>query len=96
LVRTNSPTNNDFRSQRSEKPDNPFSVPECQARGLSVFSELEDAKKKTRLKNLKGTLACRVTLTKGAGYIQQTGRRNHYTWWPLADFDILAHCKVMK
>jgi len=28
------------------------------------------------------------------GKIKQTGKKSHYTWWPFADFDILANCRV--
>lgn len=38
LVRNIPPTDADFRSQRSERPEQIFrDVTECQARGLSVF-----------------------------------------------------------
>ena len=95
LVRANPPTIEDFRSQRALKPDATFTVPECQARGLSVFCERRDAVNRAlKLPNLRGLLVCRVTLETGAGRIQQTGQPSHHTWWPLAKFDILAHCGV--
>ena len=93
LVRRNPPTDEDFRSQRAEKPDNQFNVPECQTRGLSVFSEASAAEK--QLKILKETMVCQVTLDKDAGYIQRTGRASHLTWWPFANFNILVVCQVV-
>jgi hypothetical protein len=95
LVRTDTPDDSDFRSKRAESPNNQFSVSECQARGLSVFSKVEDARKQLKIPTLRGMLICRVTLEKGAGYISKTGRRSHFTWWPLADFDILDNCQMV-
>lgn len=95
LVRTSPPAEEDFASQRAENPDRDFGkISECQARGLSVFAERGDSQKALKLPSLRGRLICRVILENGAGAIQQTGQRSHHTWWPLADFDILAHCVV--
>ncbi len=94
LVRTNPPTPDDFQSLRAEKPNAVFRVSECQARGLSVFADRRDSEKALKLPRLRGRLICRLRLEAGAGRIQQTGRPSHHTWWPLADFDILAHCGV--
>lgn len=95
LVRSDPPTDEDFRSQRAEKPCRSFEgITECQARGLFVFAERTDSQRALKLPNLRGRLVCRVGLEAGAGQIQQTGRASHYTWWPLADFDILPRCTV--
>ena len=95
LVDGDPPTCDDFKSQRAQKPNNQFSVPECQARGLSVFSEVREAEKQLRRPNHKGKLVCQVTLDRGAGHILKTGRKSHFTWWPLADFAILNHCQTV-
>ena len=95
LVQANPPTDSDFRSQRAEKPFRRFhGVTECQARGLSVFALQKDAERALRLPNLRGRRLCSVRLEAGAGRIQQTGRPSHHTWWPLAEFDILARCAM--
>ena len=94
LVRGNPPTLDDFRSQRAEKPNADFQVSECQSRGLSVFAERRDSERALKLPRLRGRLICRLGLKAGAGRIQQTGRPSHHTWWPLAAFDILEHCRV--
>ena len=81
LVRTNPPTDNDFRSQRAERPSHRFrGVTECQARGLSVFAAPQDAERALKLPGLRGRLLCGVQLEAGAGHIQQTGRPSHHTW----------------
>ena len=95
LVRHNPPVADDFRSQRAAKPHLILhNVTECQARGLSVFTARNDAGRRTRAPRLQGTMVCEVLLDQGAGRIQQTGRGSHHTWWPWADFDILANCTV--
>ena len=95
LVRTNPPTDNDFRSQRAERPSHRFrGVTECQARGLSVFAAPQDAERALKLPGLRGRLLCGVQLEAGAGHMQQTGRPSHHTWWPLADFNVLARCAM--
>ena len=95
LVRTDPPTEDDFKSQREENPGRTFrGVDECQARGLSVHTERRDSENALKLPNLRGRLICRLRLGLGAGTIQQTGRPSHHTWWPLADYDVLAQCTV--
>jgi len=96
LARNNPPSEDDFRSQRAERPRANFGVTECQARGLSVFAVLEDARSLCKLPRMRNRLVCRVQLNFGAGSIQQTGKKSHYTWWPFADFDILANCRVQQ
>ena len=96
LVRNNPPTDDDFQSQRAERPDRVFrDVTECQARGLSVFASRTIAEQLSTRGSLQGTAICQVILVPGAGRIQPTGRRSHHTWWPLADYDILANSQVV-
>lgn len=95
LVRSDPPTDEDFKSQRAEKPNHIFiGVTECMARGLSVYAERRDTEKALKLPSLRGRFICRLRLKSGAGRIQQTGRRSHHTWWPLASYDILAQGEV--
>lgn len=96
LVRNIPPTDDDFRSQRAERPDRIFrDVTECQARGVSVFATRNVAERLSNSGRLEGLSVCQVTLAPGAGRIQPTGRRSHHTWWPLADYDILANCQMV-
>ena len=96
LVKTFPATPDDFRSQRAERPVAVFKgVSECQACGVSVFTEREDAVQKALLlPRFRGFKVCQVRLVDGAGRIQQTFQPSHHTWWPLAAFDILAHCEM--
>lgn len=98
LVRNNPPTDADFQSKRAMRPNHRFREPdsECTLRGVSVVSNLRDAEKLLEARNWRGASVCRVELGPGAGSILQTGKNpNHYTWWPLADFDILANCQMV-
>ena len=96
LVCNNPSTGDDFRSQRAERPDRIFrDVTECQASGLPVFASRNVAEGLSTGGRLQGLSVCQVTLAPGAGRIQPTGRRSHHTWWPLADYEILANCQVV-
>lgn len=95
LVRSAPPTADDFRSHRAENPGRIYpGVSECQACGLSVFSERHACAMALKLPTQRGKEVCRMRLTAGAGRIQQTGKAAHHTWWPFATFDILAHCEM--
>ena len=95
LVRTNPPLDGDFRSQRAENPARQFNVSECMVRGVSVFSDVGVARNLLSLRSQRGKLICELSLHKGAGYILNTGRKSHFTWWPLADFEVLNSCRVV-
>jgi len=93
LVRTLPPTADDFFSQRARRPDANFQLPECRARGLSVHDSLAASENLRKLRHMARLTPCRVRLDSGAGRILQTGQPDHYTWWPLAAFDVLAACE---
>jgi len=96
LVKTSPATLEDFRSQRAERPGAVFpKITECQACGVSVFTERQDAVQKALLlPRFRGFKVCPVRLMAGSGRIQQTFQPSHHTWWPLAEFDILAYCEM--
>lgn len=95
LVKNNPPTEKDFKSYRELNPKGRRRGEECIARGLSVWAEREDAEAKLdELPSFTDSFVCTVQLEAGAGRILKTGSLSHHTWWPLADFDILAHCVV--
>lgn len=93
LVRTDPPTDDDFRSQRAEKPSHRFRD-ECRVGGLSVHTDRRDSERARRLPTLQGRLICRLRLDAGAGMLLQTGRPSHHTWWPLAGYDVLTVAAV--
>ena len=74
LVRNNPPTDDDFRSQRAERAERNFrNITECQARGLSVRTELASAVDLMGLRTMRGRMLCQVQLDHGSGRIMQTG-----------------------
>ena len=98
LVGSNPPSLDDFRSQRAINPGFEYEDPdtECRANGVSVFVSLEIVnRRRRRRRNLRGLLICEVVLSRGAGRILKSGSEAHYTWWPLAEYDILANCQVI-
>ena len=95
VVSGDPPTDDDFRSQRSEKPRASFNAPECLARGLSVYSDMRDAARLLKLPKFRGMLICQVTLERGAGNLSETTSRSHVTWWPFAAFNILRNCEMV-
>ena len=97
LVRNTPPTEDDFTSQRAEYPTRNFhGVSECQARGLSVHTKLDDSLITLKLPSMRGRSICRVSLDIGSGAIMKTGRGSHHTWWPLASYDILNCCEIVN
>ncbi|MDP1586916.1 MAG: hypothetical protein Q8M07_04205 [Prosthecobacter sp.] len=85
----------DFHSQRALQPTKPFAgVSECEARGLSVFTESQDASRLLLLPKFRVCHVFRVTLNSGAGMVAPTFRPSHHTWRPLADYDILSRCQL--
>lgn len=95
LVKTNPPTDQDFDSARALKPSRKFrKTSECQARGLSIYLSPQQTEAMKHV--VPAHLCCQITLSKGAGPILETQKGSHHTWWPLADFDILANCKVIE
>lgn len=96
LVAKDPPVVADFASWRVKNPGaQPRNASECHARGLSVFSRSRDVRNLIELSGAKEARVCQVALERGAGRIQKTGGRSHYTWWPRADFDILARCQAL-
>ena len=95
LVKSDPPTDDDFLSQRQENPEQRFSCEECVARGLSVNLNRNRLDSLTKLQRFRGRMVCRVRLLDGAGQIKDTfSDPGHRTWWPFADYDILAHASV--
>ena len=96
LVDGDPPADADFDSWRVKNPGvQPRTASECEARGLSVFSRSRDVRNLIELSGAKEARVCQVTLERGAGRIQKTGGRSHYTRWPRADFAILPRCQAL-
>ena len=74
-----------------------FTVDECYALGLSVYSEAKALDNARKLPRHKSSLACKVILTKGAGKILKTfSDPHHFRWWPLASYNIIRQCEIVN
>lgn len=93
LIKGDTPTTEDFHSFRKLNPNAKVKgVSECQIRGLSVYCSPSDAKRKSKYRDEMYRI-CAIELDQGAGRVIKSGR-NHYTWWPRDDFEILDRCRV--
>ena len=80
LVRNYPPTDDDFHSQRAERPDRVFrNISECQARGLSVRTNLVSAMELMGFRTMRGRMLCQVQVDHGAGRIMQTSGDPHHS-----------------
>lgn len=90
------PGEDDFRSYRALNPARVVDVPECQPRGLSVYTKADDAEKQRKLPRFKNKVTCAVSLNDSSGKIKQTSSPSHHTWWPSAQFRILENCERLE
>ena len=96
LVNSRSISARDFSSQREMRPQRQFGVNECIARGLSVFVDIAEARKRLATRRFRNKKIARVHLDSGSGYIQSTFKGSHHTWWPYAPFDVVGRSKVVE
>ena len=99
LVDSNPPEDRDFWSYyKVTQGRKPKGANRCEVRGLSVYTSLEGAKNcmLARPERFPNALICHVKLARGAGFIKRTGKAGHHTWWPFANFDIIAHCNEVS
>ena len=80
----------DFRSTWQRRPgsEDLMGVRECRAKGLSVFTDLADAR--SALHEKGGGYVVALELSAGMGALQETpsrARRSHCTWWPAHGID---------
>ena len=86
LVKRNPPESEAFIPLREKKPNKDFGEKECQAWGLSVFRNVEDAvRMKSRARGMKKRLVAKGTLSPHLGRIKHTPSemfgQSHHTWW---------------
>ncbi len=93
ILNSNNPSNNDFLSHRALYPDKKFSVSECQAMAISLFTDKESCRIVAKLPKYrnKNLYIGELILTKSDGLIAHTPNKkslNHYSWWRSIKFDI--------
>lgn len=85
FVRTDIPTSVDFKSYKELFPTRNFEEEECKACGLSVYTNLDDAKSAQRnIPGMAKRLLAQCDLTIQDGRIKATPAFNgesHHTWW---------------
>jgi hypothetical protein len=87
----------DFLSHRALFPEKTFHASECRAMSLSVFTDLDAAKKLLGLPNNAGKKVVAVKLNEHAGVIKRTGKPDHHhSWWRSKNFAVLNAVEVTK
>lgn len=94
LLLSNPATEQDFLSQRALFKTKPFKVSECQARSISIFSNIHDCIKVSKLPTFRGkdTYLGEFVLSLNDGVILNTpshSSNSHFSWWRTKDFDFL-------
>ena len=80
----------DFFSQKKLAPDKKFTgegIDECIIRAVSVYSNIEDAKRTLKLPKFKGGCIAKIVLNGDDGLIKKTFKKSHYSWWRTQSFD---------
>jgi hypothetical protein len=92
-VRCSPPSADDFRSVAEEGKRKVSAEKECQARGLSVFRALEDARWFAELYPGTGSQIAQAELDESDGKAMPTPNNgnSHTTWWP--HYGIERHTK---
>jgi hypothetical protein len=93
IIKEEIPQERDFFSWREENKDQacPSTVTECQACGLSVYTDKNDAEQTIRrIPRFKKSRIAIGTLTSGMGMMANTPSRtskSHHTWWTSKDIE---------
>lgn len=90
LLENNPPAADDFKSYAELKK--PTMAPECEARSISLVTELAAAHAKL-LPRTRFVGIGLITLAPGSGAIFV--RKTHVHWWPCGACDPLGHCVVV-
>ena len=97
LVETQSPTLEDFDSQRKKYPHKKFSVDECTVRSASLFSDKQAAIDIMKIGKIQEKKIAEIALPADSGCLKKTSRNpHHWSWWRAANFDPLPNCKIVK
>jgi hypothetical protein len=87
----------DFLSHRALFPLKTFHTTECKAMSLSVFTDIDAAKKLLGLPNNVGKRVVAVNLNEHAGVIKRTGKADHHhSWWRTKNFSVLNAVEEIK
>jgi len=91
LTTGDTPTEQDFFSQRANCPDCNFrNVSECIARSLSVWDDVEKCLNLLKLPRHKNKKLITLPLKSTDGLVLQTFKQNHHSWWRSSSFDVAS------
>lgn len=97
LVRSDPPTDKDFRPSITCQNDDKDMDDKCIRCGLSVAKSLSDIQKlKRRARGFQMRKVAEANLCEEHGVIMATGIRGHFTWWPLDVIDYVCLFCVVK
>ena len=101
LVKKNPPESKDFIPTRKKQPSKDFGEKECEACGLSVLRNVEDAVRvKSRAPGMKKRLVAKGTLNPHLGRIKRTPSKKfgqvHHTWWAPTDIQPWSVFRIIE
>lgn len=94
FVESDPPTSVDFLSHRARGLSVFPKTPECRARSLSMWTTLEEAKKRRLLATKKNLKIAAVVVRHGDG-VWKVGDTGHIDWWPCAGCKPLLMSQVV-
>lgn len=90
------PVESDFFSQRKINLTKLFKgISECQARSVSLFSDLTVCKVKHKLPAHKDKKIVRIRLSPNSGLIKKTAHE-HFSWWRDINFDFITASELVE
>jgi hypothetical protein len=101
IIKENIPQESDFYSwrEKNENKNCPTSITECQACGLSVFTDRDDAEQTMRrIPRFKKSRLAMGSLEPGMGMIANTPShtsKSHHTWWTSKDIESWTRFRVI-
>lgn len=90
IAQGNPAEDSDFFSQKKMNPEKIFTgngIDECITRAISLFANIEDAKRKLKLPKFKGNSIAEIVLNSNDGVVKQTFKPSHHSWWRTQSFD---------
>lgn len=98
LVANIPPTQLDFLPTIKESPHRKFSAEVlCNACGVSVFKNIDDILiKRESFKPLRHRKVAHGTITPDDGFVKETGKPSHVTWWLQTEEPHATFCEVVN
>ena len=98
IAKGNPVENGDFFSQRKLQPEKVFKglgIDECIARSISLFSDVNDIRRRLKLPKFRQANVAEVVLQPKDGVMKKTFSDSHYSWWRSMDFNV-SQAKIVE